>query len=296
MEEQRQWSGKTDGTLWMHKALLALMKVLPLPVLYLIMGLVIPFYLLFNPKGRQAIWHYLRKRQGWGRVRSALGCYGNHFLFGTALLDRFAAYAGRKFKTDVLDYHYFGDLAAAPGAFVMLSSHIGNAEMCGYMLSTHLKRMNVISFPGEKSTIRSWREKMMGVNNIRMIPAEPDLGWLFTLNGALSDGEIVSIHADRNFGSPKSISVNLLSAKADIPKGPFAIAAMRGLPVIAAFTMKAGLGRYQVMLFRVDTPDMEGLPQEEKMQALADVYAATVEIVLHLYPLQWYNFFEFWKY
>ena len=296
MAKERQWTGKTDGTLWMHKALIGLFKVLPIPVVYLIMAVVIPFYLLFNGKGRSAIWHYLRKRQGWGSVKAFFGCYANHFLFGTAVLDRFAAYAGRKFKTVVPEFHLFRELTARPEGFVMLSSHIGNAEMCGYMLSTKQKRMNVLTFPGEKASIRAWRETMLSANNIRMISAGEDMGWLVTLNNAMADGEIASIHADRNFGSAKTLTVNLLGAEADIPQGPFSVAAMRELPVLAAFTMKTGLKRYEVLLIRIDSPGMEGLSRPEKMQSLADAYAEAVEKVLQQYPLQWYNFYEFWKY
>ena len=88
MTGERQWSGKTDGAPWMHRALIGLLKVFPLWAMYLLAVLVVPFYMLFNHKGYLAIYHYLRNRQGWGPLKSFLGCYANHFLFSTSFMDR----------------------------------------------------------------------------------------------------------------------------------------------------------------------------------------------------------------
>jgi len=293
MSEERQWSGKTDGTLWMHKALIGCFKVLPMGLIYFFMALVVPFYMLINHSGYLAIYHYLRQRQGMGPLRAFCGCYFNHFLFGASLMDRFATYAGRKFQIKKTGMDVFTSLAGKEQGFIMLSSHIGNAEMSGYMLSTPLKRMNAITFPDEKASVRSNRDRMLEVNNIRLISAD-GLDWLFTLNAALSDGEIVSIHADRLFGSSKSLKVTILGAEAQIPMGPFNLAASRDLPVTASFCMKTGFRSYEALQYRLDTPEMDSMPKTEKMDYLAARYASVVNEVLSKWPLQWYNFFEFW--
>lgn len=294
MSEQRAWTGTTDGTSWMHRALIGLIKVTPLPLVYGFMALVIPFYLVFNLKGSRPIYRYLRDRQGWGRLRSLLGCYGNHFLFGATMLDRFAVYAGRRFQTEIPRFDLIARQNSRPEGFLFFFSHIGNPEMCGYMIRCDSKRMNSIVFPGEKASIQKWRSKMLALNNIRLIPSGPDMDWLFTLHAALSDGEIVSIHADRKFGSPKTLSVPLLGAPARIPAGPFAIAAMHGLPVLAGFSLKTGLKRYHLVVERLDTPEMEQMDREQRMHLLAERYAAVMEQVLRKWPLQWFNFFDFW--
>lgn len=293
MSEERQWSGKTDGTLWMHKALIGCFKILPTGLVYFFMALVVPLYMLINHQGYLAIYHYLRQRQGWGPLRAFFGCYRNHFLFGASLMDRFAAYAGRKFRVQKTGFDVFDSLVEQDQGFIMLSSHIGNAEMAGYMLSTPLKRMNAITFPQEKASVRANRDRILETNNIRLISAD-GLDWLFTLNAALSDGEIVSIHADRLFGSSKALTVNILGAEAKIPMGPFNLAASRDLPVTASFCMKTGYKSYEAIQYRLDTPEMETMSKREKMDYLAARYAAAVNEILGKWPLQWYNFFEFW--
>lgn len=294
MSETRQWSGRTDGAGWMHMALIGMLKVLPLGLLYFLMAFVIPFYLLFNSKGYLAIYHYLRQRQGWSMVKSFLGCYGNHFLFGTAVLDRFAAFAGKRFKADVQQPELLAQANTSEAGFIQLSSHIGNQEMSGYMLHSN-KPMNVIAFPGEKETVRRRRAQLLERNNIRLVLADDDMGWLFTLNEALASGEVVSIHADRIFGSPKYLEVSLLGGKVRLPQGPFALATMRNLPVLASFPIKSGIKHYKVFLFRLDTPQMRALPRQERMMALAGAYVTAIEAILKNWPLQWYNFYEFWE-
>ncbi len=293
MTQERQWSGKTDGAPWMHRALIGLLKVFPLWAMYLLAILVVPFYMLFNHKGYLAIYHYLRNRQGWGPLKSFLGCYANHFLFSTSFMDRFAAFAGKKFQVDIAHTDLFFELSEKEGGFVMLASHVGNHEMSGYMLGSPNKRMNAIAFPGEKSSIRANRDRIFGDKNIRLISAD-GMDWLFTLNAALSDGEIVSIHADRLFGSTRFLPANILGADAKLPLGPFNLAVSRDLPVIAAFSVKTGYKSYRGRLVRLDTPEMALLSKKEKLELLSSRYAAELTKTLRESPLQWYNFYEFW--
>jgi len=294
MNGDRQWSGRTDGALWMHKALIGLFKVLPMSVVYLFMAFVVPFYMVINRQGYLSIYHYLRLRHGWNPVRAFFGCYANHFLFGAGMLDRFAAYAGRRFKTEIPEYHIFTDLAGADEGFMVLSSHIGNSEICGYFLNSDRKQMNVLSFPGEKAYVRDWRNKKLSENNIRLISESDEMARLFALNSALASGEIVSMYADRNFGSPRTVKVEMLGAGAQIPAVPFSIAVMRDIPVVAVFSLKKGLKSYFVRLVRLDTPEMSAMGKEARIQALADAYSKAVDEILRQWPLQWFNFYEFW--
>ena len=80
----------------MQRTLIRLFRILPLGVLYGCMALVIPFYMLFA-KGFRASYSFFRKRMGYGPVKSFFHVYKNEFEFGKVVLDRFAAFAGKKF-------------------------------------------------------------------------------------------------------------------------------------------------------------------------------------------------------
>ena len=50
---------------------------------------------------------------------------------------------------------------------------------------------------------------------------------------------------------------------------------------------------YKVLLECLQEP--EGATRQERVQFLADAYAAALEAVVRQYPDQWYNFYDFWK-
>ena len=275
----------------MQRSLIRMFRVLPLGVLYGCMALVIPFYMLFR-KGFKASYRFFRKRMGYGAVKSFLHVYKNEFEFGKVVLDRFAAFAGRKFDMDVPRMDLFQELCAGEEGFVQLSSHVGNYEMVGYSLISP-KRINALVFSGETATVMQNRALLFGETNVQMVPVSEDLSHIFALNNALADGEIASLPGDRVFGSQKTVECRFFGAPAPFPAGPFTLAVQRNVPILCVFVMKEGRRAYKVLLEML--PEPEGMTKAERIQALADAYARTLEAVVRQYPDQWYNFYDFWK-
>ena len=275
----------------MQRSLIRMFRVLPLGALYGCMALVIPFYMLFS-KGFKASYSFYRKRMGYGAVASFFHVYANEFEFGKVVLDRFAAYAGRKFDLDAPRLDLFEELCAGEEGFVQLSSHVGNYEMVGYSLVSP-KRINALVYGGETATVMQNRAALFGATNVTMVPVSEDLSHIFALNNALADGEIVSVPGDRVFGSQKTVRCRFFGDPASFPAGPFTLAAQRDVPVLCVFVMKEGRRKYKVLLERL--PDPEGATRQERIQALADAYASLLEAVVRRYPHQWYNFYDFWK-
>ena len=275
----------------MQCSLIRMFRVLPLGVLYGCMALVIPFYMLFR-KGFKASYRFFRKRMGYGAVKSFLHVYKNEFEFGKVVLDRFAAFAGKKFDMDVPRMDLFQELCAGEEGFVQLSSHVGNYEMVGYSLISP-KRINALVFSGETATVMQNRALLFGETNVQMVPVSEDLSHIFALNNALADGEIASLPGDRVFGSQKTVECRFFGAPAPFPAGPFTLAVQRNVPILCVFVMKEGRRAYKVLLEML--PEPEGMTKAERIQALADAYAGTLEAVVRQYPDQWYNFYDFWK-
>jgi predicted LPLAT superfamily acyltransferase len=214
-------------------------------------------------------------------------------MFAQVVIDRFAMYAGRHFRVTIDGFEHFRRLAERPGAFVLLSSHVGNYEMAGYTLVSDHKRLNALVFSGEKQTVMEHRTEMFADKNIRMIPVSDDMSHLFLLNQAIQQGEIVSMPADRIFGSQKSVSATLLGAPVRLPLGPFSVAAMHGLRVLAVNVMKVTPDRYHVYVRPISYDHRA--PRQEQTRQLAQRYAAELERILTIYPTQWYNYFEYWN-
>ena len=290
----RKWTGKTDGTPWMHRALVGLIRVLGLRTIYVVAAVfVVPFYLLFRGKARRAIYRYFRQRQGFPPLKAACHTVRNHFRFAQVILDRAASYGGRHFEMVLERPELFYDLANGPQGFMMLGSHIGNHEIVGYSLPSP-KPMNALAFGGEAGHIIRNRRTALAGSNVRLVEIKDDLSHLFILNNALADGEIVTVLSDRVSQNGKTLAVNLLGAPVRLPEGPFFLAAAREVPVISVFVLKETAHRYRVLLYPVDagTP---GRSRQERMETMAASYARSIEEALRRYPDQWFNYYDFWE-
>lgn len=287
-----QWSGRTDGTPFMQKALIVLFKVVPLEVIYAVMALVVPFYMLFNRKGYLAMYHFFRQRLGKGWLGAVGHVYLNHFRFGEVVLDRFATYAGVRFKLTIDGNEHFLRLNEGEKGFMMLSSHVGNYEQAGYVLKSDRKSFNALIYSGESATVMNGRKRQFVDSNIHMIPVQADMSHLFLLNSILDEGNIVSMPADRCFGSAKSVGCRFFGAEAQFPLGPFATAVQKEVPALAVMVMKEGTRRYRAFVRPVECDTT--LPRRQQMTAMAQNFATTLEEIVRHYPHQWYNYFEFW--
>lgn len=288
-----KWVGTTYGNGWMHKWLIRFLKVIDVRLLYAFAFVfIVPPTMIVNSKARKTIYQFYRKRFGLGRLKSSWMTYKNHCAFSQVVIDKFAMYAGKKFQITIDGYEQFQSLSEQPSGFVQLSSHIGNYEIAGYSLVAKDKRFNAIVFGGEKASVMTNRSRLFDENNIRMIPMMSDMSHLFVIDQALSDGEILSMPADRVFGSQKAFSLDFLGDKAKFPQGPFLIAAMRNVPMLFVSVMKTAAKKYHISVQRIDC-NTQGNTRT-KATDLATKYVKIFEETVRNNPAQWYNYFDFW--
>lgn len=289
--EKKEWAGTTFGNQWMHTHLIASLRYMDVRLLYLFAYVfIVPVCLVLNPS-YGIIYRYFRQRFGYSRLRSFWKTYVNHCRFSEVVIDKFAMYAGKHFRVDVVGKEVFDILETSERGFMQLSSHIGSFEMAGYSLRTKSKQMNALVFGGEKATVMAERSKLLAGGHIRMIPVKGDMSHLFEINNALANNEIVSMPADRVFGSPKTISLEFLGKEAKFPVGPFQTATMRELDVVAINVMKTSVKGYTAYVTPLDYD--KTAPRKEQIRQLASSYVAELERMVRKYPTQWYNYFEF---
>jgi len=270
----------------MQEALVGLLRVVPLPFVYGLMAPVIPFYMLFDRRGYRASLSFFRDRIGMSGLKAFLYVYANEFRMGQMVMDRFAAYAGKKFEVKVHGQDVFDRLSGSDGGFIQLSAHTGNYELAGYMLKSRNKTINSLVFGGEKETVMRNRRGAFERNNVVMIPVSDDLSHLFALNAALDNGDIVSMPGDRVFGSSKTVPCRFFGAEAGFPQGPFALAAKKKVPVVNCFVMKESTRVYSLYIDELPSGDAA---------SCARGYASKLESTVRKYPAQWFNFYDFWS-
>ncbi len=289
----KKWAGTTFGNRWMHKWLTRLTRWLDVRIIYVFTAIfIVPVTMVLN-KRKGFIYSYFRKRQGYGVLKAAWRTYVNYCLFSQVVIDKFAMYAGNKFKVETKGYEHYQKLAEQPEGFIQLSSHIGNYEIAGYTLVAKDKPFNALVFFGEKTSVMEGRQHLFADTNIKMIPVSEDMSHLFVINEVLENGETLSMPADRIFGSQKSVVMPFMGGMAEFPLGPFSVATMRGLDTLAVNVMKTSLKSYKIYVTPLHYD--KTAPRKEQIDQLVKAYVGELERMIRRYPNQWYNYFEFWK-
>lgn len=279
----------------MHRSLVWSLQWMDVRLLYVLTSLIVmPVCLLLNTNhSRTYAYRYFRYRLRYGKLRAAWSTYINHCLFSQIVIDRFAVFAGKRFKVEIEGYEQFLRLEKQEKGFLIFSSHVGCYEVAGYTLTSKLKRFNALVYGGEKAFIMEGRQEVLGLHNIRMVPVRDDMTHLFLINEAIDNNEIVSMPADRIVGSAKSVASCFMGAAARFPLGPLSIATIKGLDALAVNVVKVASKHYKVFVAPLSYD--KKAPRREQMQQLSNSYVAELETVLRQYPLQWFNFYDFWS-
>ncbi|MDR2138768.1 MAG: lysophospholipid acyltransferase family protein [Tannerella sp.] len=295
MKKEKEWDGVTGGHTLGQKALKMTLSLFDVRVGYVLLAFVIPFRMCFARKGYLAIYRYFRDRHGCSPLKSGLKTFRNHYLFGQMLIDRFAVYAGRRntFRIENPDNALFLQMLDDPRGCILAGAHIGNPELCGYLLRQQKKRINGLIFGGEAKEVQKNRTMVLENNNVRLIPVAEDLSHVFLISDALANGEIVSMPCDRRFGSAKSVACDFLNGKACFPIGAFALAVQFRAPVLAFFALKISTLRYRIHMVSIPLPDGRG--KREQIDGMTRCFVRELERIVKRYPEQWFNFYPFWN-
>lgn len=279
----------------MHTVTIGMLKFLPLRGLYWFTGaFVLPIVMCINRYPVKAIYSYNRRRLGRSALKAAWHSYLSHYRMAQMVLDRFAAYAGKKFKFDIEGNEAFARLEEQPGGFIMLSSHVGNTEMVGYSMGSKKKPMASLVYGGESQAVMKNRIRILAEQGIELIPVEDGLGHIYAMNDVLQRGYILGMPADRIFSSQKSVDVMFLGAKAPFPLGPFVTAVQMQVPAVAIFMMKTAVHRYRLHVRPIEVEGIVTMPRRRAMEALTREFARQLEEIVTRYPDQWFNYFDFW--
>lgn len=288
---EQAWNGQTGGTHWMQKTLVSLIRHTDIRLAYGLMHLWLIWYIFVRPTERHGAYVFHRRR-GRSRLQAALDVYRSFYHFGKAIIDRFAVYAGHRFEVTVENRElYYGRMNDKQG-FIMLFSHVGNAEMAGYFMATPDKQMHILVYGGESPVVLAHREQVMERNNIGVIYVYPDdMSHVYRINEVLQYGDVLTMAGDR-CTNDQTITCPFMGTNAKFPAGVFRICVTMQQPVLLIFAIKESHNSYRVYSEQLDINT--SLSRSEQAEDLAKRYAQRMEQMVAKYPYQWFNFFDFW--
>jgi len=287
-----QWDGKSKGTVLGYKIFVFLIQKAGVKAAYALLYFVASYYFLFLKKSNRAISYYFRERLKYSWFKSKKMVFRSYFTFGQTIIDKISISAGlrNKFTYEFDGIEILKNLLAEKKGGVLISAHIGNFEIAEHFLADIDIdfQINLVTTDLEHSAIKNYLESVTQKPSVKFIIIQEDLSHIFEINAALSKNELVCFTGDRYFEGTKSLSEKILNQEANFPAGPFLIASRLKVPVVFVYVMKEPNLHYHLYA-------REAIVKHRDEKALLKAYIESVESMLAKYPLQWFNYFDFWN-
>ncbi len=300
-----QWSAMRErGAYWGMRILAGIYRVLGRSVCLAVMAPVVLYFFLTGGEQRRASRDYLDHLWRAGHLKTQPGAWLSlrHFMnFGASALDKLAAWTG-----DIPRAQLQGMTSAAlqeaekgpRGAFV-ITAHLGNPEVIRAVgsLDRHV-RINVLMHTEHAQMFNKLIARFSPDAPVRAFPVSTvGADTAMILSQAIEAGEWVVMAGDRIPVSQdgRTVDAPFLGEAAPFPQGPYILGALLKAPVYMMFCVRAGKG-FNVHFSKLT--DRIELPRSDRMGAIrhyAALYAAALETRVAQTPLQWFNFYSFWR-
>jgi predicted LPLAT superfamily acyltransferase len=220
-------------------------------------------------------------------------------MLGKTLIDKVAVLSGmkKKYSFNFDGEEYLRQMVADGHGGILINAHVGNWEVAGELLERLDTTIHVLMFDAEREQISKYLSDVMTEKKMHVIVIREDMSHLNEIKEALSNKEIIAMNGDRFVEGNKVYKVNFMGRPALFPAGPFSIAAKFDVPVTFAFAMKETRTHYH---FFATPPKKVGRfktlsEREQMLRRMVEEYAGELEKMLKLYPLQWFNYYQFWN-
>ncbi len=294
------WSQQRErGSAWGMRFCLWCYRTLGKHALYALLYPIIGWFFLFASHARRESRRYLQRVLS--QPPTARDVFQHFMAFGRAVVDKLSAWSGDLHREDVIFPQrelLLRQVTSKRGA-VILTSHLGNADMCRALVhSAPDIHLNVLLFTNNAANINHIMQKANANAHLEIIQINtvgPETAIL--LHEKIQRGEFVVIAADRT--SPTAMHrasrVPFLGDMAAFPQGPFILAALLECPVYLLFALHNGK-QYDIYLEHfAEQLQFSRRQREALLTTFIGRYAARLEHYCRLAPLQWFNFYDFWK-
>jgi len=299
--DHQHWSQiKERGSLWGLRFMLKSYQVIGRRITQLFLYPLIAYFYCINTKAKKASKLYLSKVEQ--PTTRKFSSFKHFFEFGSASLDTLSAWHNDipleaiSFPNDAL---LENALSQKKGG-VALTAHLGNIEIARALsrLKPSLK-INAVVFRENARKFNSVIEQINPEFNFNIISVSSFSAALaMTLKEKIEAGEFIVIVADRTSTTipGRVIQADFFGQPANFPMGPFVLASALSCPVYFLLCLKEEKQHFKIIFEQLaEGISMKREERETDLKIYAEKYARLLEHYCKQYPLQWFNFFDFWK-
>ncbi len=308
-DKSMHWAGRAEnGSYLALRLLLTLYRFGGKWLIMLSLAPVLAYFFLKDRNARSASLQFLQQVHQYKGAQSPFKrtpgywqSYQHFWQFALAALAKIDGWLGRIAQDSVT---YGGNLSfetivySGKGA-VLIGSHLGNQEVCRALVhSKYPVRINILAHTRHTAAFnRILKESNSDVDLHLIEVTELTPAVSVMLSECIERGELVVIVGDRiSAQAPeRSVWADFLGKPAPFAIGPWVLASVLQCPVYLMFCLKQP-GGYNLMFEpfaeRIDIPRKQ---RQQELTRLAQSYATVLETVACRYPLQWFNFYDFWQ-
>lgn len=293
------------SVLWGMRLLLRIYLLAGRRILQWFLYPVVSYYWLSNRAARLASQQYLQRLIQYFPTLRASGFEANsyqHFIsFANAIIDKLAAWAGGLSGDEVI-YHgrdaLLQTIQQGRGA-LLFGSHLGNLEVCRVIAEfDQAPNITVLVHTKHAEQFNALLQQTNARSALHLLQVtEMNAATSMLLFDKIEQGELVVIAADRTpVGGRERVSrIDFLGYPAFLPEGPYILASLLKCPVFTLFCLKQH--EQQHIYFELFSEGLS-LPRQQRSQAIqkhAQQFADRLAYYCQLAPLQWFNFYDFWR-
>ncbi len=285
-----EWEGKSVGPETGYKIFIFLIKNIGIRAAYFLLAFVSFYYFIFNRKQTRVIYRYFRDKRHHSVLKSLIFTYRNNFIFGQTLVDKVAIAAGleNKFTYEFDGVENIYQLAKDESAGIMISAHVGNFELAQHFMHGFDKKIHLVTTDEERRAIKSLLDSVMAKPKVEFIIVKDDMSHIFDIHKTIEEKQIICFTGDRFFPETKTLEADFLGESARFPAGPFLLSSRLNTPVLFVYVMREKNRHYHLYARKSEFKNRDA-------NSLLESYTQSIEEILKKYPLQWFNYYDFWK-
>ena len=265
---------------------------------------VVCFYFILRGDSRQASEQYLQHVKNTSPTILTITWrlrFSHFWNFALALLDKFAVWSGGITRQHVVVHgiDQVEKLAKQKKGGIIAISHLGNFEICHALSHDHKDiRLTILHHTKHAKKFNRLLNQYMTESNVQLLQVtEMNAAFAMQLSERVGRGEFIAIAADRvPIDNPSAIiQCDFLGEPADFPRGPYVLAAAMSAPLILLTCIKRN-GTYHISFeILAEGGKVPRAERENFIRNCANNFARCLESHVYQEPLQWFNFYDFWR-
>ena len=294
----RDWTRAPErGSPGLLALIVRLARWFPREPVSLLLYPIVAYFVTFSPRQVAASRHFLGRV--WNRPPLWSEVFAHYMTFARMVLDRVywlsRAEHGipvRVHGAEVVE----AALARRTAGLIVVGSHLGSFEalrgagerVCGRRIRP---LMYVANAPKIQRVLDAVNPELK-----RDVIFAGRTGTMLEIREAIEHGHIVGILADRSPFAERTMAADFMGQPAPFPVGAYRLAALLGVPVVFSCAVLSGKG-YEIYFEAMGEPPSGGsrVARERWIVEQVASFARHLEHHARAYPLNWFNFYDFWS-